>query len=61
MKKILVVIISFIFMLPVAAKHLYKEAVYQEYWCNKHGGILEYELNDKEAETILKQCLPSVN
>lgn len=29
------------------AKHLYKESVYQDYWCNKRGGILEYELNDK--------------
>ena len=40
-------------MLPVAAKHLYKEAVYQEYWCNKHGGILEYELNDKSRVDCL--------
>ena len=28
------------------AKHLYKESVYQEFWCNKKGGILEYELPD---------------
>ena len=28
------------------AKHLYKEAVYQEFWCNKRGGVLEYELPD---------------
>lgn len=29
------------------AKHLHREAVYQEAWCNKHNGILEYQLNDK--------------
>ena len=28
------------------AKHLYKESVYQEFWCNKRGGVLEYELSD---------------
>lgn len=28
------------------AKHLYKEAVYQEFWCNMRGGVLEYELPD---------------
>lgn len=28
------------------AKHLYKESVYQEFWCNKKGGVLEYELSD---------------
>ena len=35
------------------AKHLYKESVYQDYWCNKHGGILEYELNDKSRVDCL--------
>lgn len=29
------------------AKHLHKEAEYQAYWCNKHGGQMEYVLNDK--------------
>lgn len=29
------------------AKHLNRESVYQEAWCNKHNGVMEYELNDK--------------
>lgn len=35
------------------AKHLYKESVYQEYWCNKRGGILEYELPDSSRVDCL--------
>lgn len=31
-------------VLPAQAKYLYKEKVYQEYWCTKNGGILEYKL-----------------
>lgn len=48
MKNIIFLVIFLTFLLnPVCyAKHLYKEAVYQEYWCNKRGGILEYELAD---------------
>ena len=33
--------------IPVQAKHLHKEAEYQTYWCNKHGGQMEYVLNDR--------------
>lgn len=29
-------------------KHLYKEAEYQAYWCNKHGGVMEYRLKTGE-------------
>ena len=35
------------------AKHLYSESVYQEYWCNKRGGILEYELPDSSRVDCL--------
>lgn len=35
------------------AKHIFKEAVYQEYWCNKRGGVLEYELADKSRVDCL--------
>lgn len=35
------------------AKHQYKESVYQEYWCNNRGGVLEYELNDKSRVDCL--------
>ena len=30
----------------VEAKHLYKEAEYQESWCNYHKGTMEVELDD---------------
>ena len=52
MKQIFVIILLF-FMLPVHAKHLYKESVYQDFWCNKRNGILEYELNDKSRVDCL--------
>ncbi len=28
-------------------KHLHKEAYYQQLWCNKHSGIMEYKNPDK--------------
>jgi hypothetical protein len=52
MKYILITLFLFL-TLPVQAKHLYKESVYQDYWCNKRGGILEYELNDKSRVDCL--------
>lgn len=35
------------------AKHLYKEAVYQNYWCSIHKGIQEYKLPDKSRVDCL--------
>lgn len=35
------------------AKHLYKESVYQNYWCEKRGGTAEYILNDKSRVDCL--------
>lgn len=49
----IVITVLLLSILPVQAKHLYKEAVYQDFWCNKHGGILEYELNDKSRVDCL--------
>jgi hypothetical protein len=49
----LLITILLLSILPVQAKHLYKESVYQDYWCNKRGGILEYELNDKSRVDCL--------
>lgn len=47
MAKRLTILLITILLNPVCyAKHLYKEAVYQEFWCNKRGGVLEYELPD---------------
>ncbi|MFC2073874.1 hypothetical protein ACFLR3_01340, partial [Campylobacterota bacterium] len=34
-------------VLSLQAKHLYKEKVYQEHFCNKFGGVTEYRLKDK--------------
>ncbi len=52
MQKFLITILL-LSILPAQAKHLYKESVYQDYWCNKRGGILEYELNDKSRVDCL--------
>ena len=30
-----------------SSKHLHKEAYYQQLWCNKHSGIMEYKNSDK--------------
>ncbi len=30
-----------------SGKHLHKEAYYQQLWCNKHSGIMEYKNSDK--------------
>lgn len=47
MIRIFLIIFLLLFLNPVCqSKHLYKEAVYQEFWCNKRGGVLEYELPD---------------
>lgn len=50
MKNIFVVILLFLTFFLMSgkcySKHLYKEAVYQNYWCAKRGGISEYKLND---------------
>ncbi len=54
MKKFLLLFLIFnTITLPVFSKHLYKEAVYQEYWCGKHDGISEYELDDKSRVDCL--------
>ena len=47
MKRLFFTFIILFTILPVQAKHLYKESVYQQAWCDKRGGVMEYELNDK--------------
>ena len=44
---ILFFLLLILFSLPADAKHLYKEAEYQKFWCEKRGGVMEYKLNDK--------------
>ena len=47
MKRLVIVLILLMSVSPAGAKHLYKESVYQQVWCDKHGGVTEYKLNDK--------------
>lgn len=47
MKRLVIVLILLTAVSPAFAKHLYKEAVYQKTWCDKHNGVMEYELPDK--------------
>ena len=44
--RLFILLIILLFPANCYAKHLYKEAVYQNYWCNERGGVLEYELPD---------------
>lgn len=46
MKKFIILILLLIAM-PVEAKRIYLEKVYQTQWCNQHNGKMEYRLNDK--------------
>ncbi len=39
--------ICFVLSLSLYAKHLNKEKVYQEHFCNHLGGVMEYRLSDK--------------
>ncbi len=47
MRQLIFIAILFITSIPAEAKHLYKESVYQQIWCEKRGGVMEYELPDK--------------
>ncbi len=59
MKKFILILFIFIFIIPikVIAKRLHHEVEYQKYWCNKHNGILEYELDDKTRVDCLTENL----
>ena len=47
MKRIIVFLCIVLTITPAWAKRLYKEAEYQKAWCDKRGGVMEYELADK--------------
>ena len=53
--KNLLLIILLLFMLPVSAKHMFREEVYQAYWCGQNEGIIEYKLNDKTRVDCLTE------
>ena len=46
MKNLLIFFSFFIFSLPVEAKHIYLEKVYQDAWCQAHNGTTEVILPD---------------
>ena len=46
-KKFYILIFTILFTsIPAYAKHLYKEADYQNVWCSAHNGITEYKNKD---------------
>jgi hypothetical protein len=45
---ILTLIVSVVF-----AGHIHHEKYYQEQWCNDHGGVMEYALDDKSRVDCL--------
>lgn len=50
------VLLFFIVLLTSAKcypKHIFKESIYQDYWCAKHNGIQEYKLNDSSRVDCL--------
>ena len=44
--KFIAVLVLICLPLPCFAKHLYSEKEYQQYWCSKRGGQMEYKLKD---------------
>lgn len=53
MKKVIITFLLVMLTQPVFAKHLHLEREYQNYWCNKYGGITEYRLSDDTRVDIL--------
>lgn len=45
-KAILLILTILLTLTKCYAKHLFREEVYQSYWCEKHNGIMEYTLDD---------------
>ena len=50
------ILLSFLLLTGVIeAKHLYKEKIYQEHFCQELGGVTEYRLKDKtRVDCLLK-------
>mgnify|MGYP004674458393 FL=1 len=58
MKKIIILMfLLLIVILPVEAKRIYAEKVYQTQWCNAHNGTMEYRLNDKARVDCMTDTL----
>lgn len=47
MKRLIIALVLLISVSPARAKHLYPESAYQKAYCDKQGGVMEYELPDK--------------
>lgn len=51
-------ILTLIILSPIcSAKHLHLEKEYQQYWCDAHNGVAEFELNDKTRVDCLTDDL----
>lgn len=57
MKKFIILILLLIAILPVEAKRIYAEKVYQTQWCKAHNGKMEYRLSDKARVDCLTDTL----
>ena len=57
MKKFIILILFLNLILPVQAKRIYSEKVYQTQWCNQHKGVMEYRLSDKTRVDCLTDTL----
>ena len=55
MKKILILFLIALTVLPAGAKRIYNEKTYQDKWCSAHNGIAEYKLNDKTRVDCLTE------
>lgn len=57
MKKFIILMLLLIVILPVEAKRIYAEKVYQTQWCNQHNGEMEYRLSDKARVDCMTDTL----
>lgn len=57
MKNFIILMLLLITILPVEAKRIYSEKVYQTQWCNQHNGKMEYRLSDKARVDCMTDTL----
>lgn len=59
MKKIFLLLLLSFYAVPVYAKRMYPEKVYQTQWCNAHKGTMEYQIKSKNQGLGRIDCLLS--
>lgn len=50
MKKLFMILL--LIVLPVQAKHQFKEKEYQKVWCDANNGVMEYKLDDARVDCL---------